>query len=313
MEWLANTCACGTAALGVPLFEVGDYNFQVVAERGHMLRCPACGSLYPDRFPSKESLSGAYARYYTGERSRSRVRSLLRAVLSLGRGAYLRRSTPLTASPVLDYGCGSGEFLAALRLAGHRGRLVGTDLLPAAASLATQFEWVELDEFDAQRTSYQWVTLGHVVEHLSEPETIVRRLAGVMADDGALWLATPNADSLLIARFGACARDLDFPRHRQVFSRPALERLLGRAGFDTPEFRASPRVNTLLNFGASARNLWRYDPRSKVVKAGAVVVALAVTLLHLALPRPVRARTAPELVVVARRAARSQRNDLRPD
>jgi hypothetical protein len=163
------------------------------------------------------------------------------------------------------------------------------------------FEWVALGDCDAGGRRYDWITLSHVIEHLPDPETVVRRLHACCRLQGALWISTPNAASLLIDIFKGHARDVDFPRHRQVFSRSALQRVLVEAGFQV-EFAPSPRVDALMNFATCARNL-RCDRSVGVVRKVTLLMGGFLRLaLHLLKPSSLRALDGPEIIVVARPA-----------
>jgi len=93
---------------------------------------------------------------------------------------------------------------------------------------------------------FDWVTLGHVIEHVADPDDLFKRLGAALAPGGALWIATPNAESFLIAAIGSLARDIDFPRHVHLFSMDGLTQRLATAGLRVCLLPA-PRLNALLN------------------------------------------------------------------
>ena len=151
---------------------------------------------------------------------------------------------------MLDFGCGDGAFLKQIERPGRA--LFGVDRFAPSRPSAGWRRLAE-DEIEAHGP-YDWITLGHVLEHLDDPATTLRRLGAHLRREGGLWIATPNADSFLISAAGASARDIDYPRHRQIFSRDGLERLAGRAGL-TIRFLPSPALNALLNAGQTLARL----------------------------------------------------------
>lgn len=299
MRLLANACACGSTAVSDRLFPTRDHNFGATEESAWVRRCPACGSLFPEVFPSADTVGEAYAVYYTQPRERRSLRRLLRAWIDGTRSDHLRRSVPVEAADVLDYGCGSGEYLRLLAQSGHKARLTGTDITRPQGTDDGVFEWVALGDCDAGGRRYDWITMSHVIEHLPDPEPVVRRLHACCHPQGGLWISTPNAGSLLIDIFQGHARDVDFPRHRQVFSRSALERMLQDAGFRV-EFAPSPRVDALMNFVTCARNLLRDRGVGTARKVGVILGGLLRLALHVLQPSSRRAADGHEIVVVAR-------------
>lgn len=298
MKWTGNNCSCGSRNKGMQAFDTRDYNFNTISEKCAVLRCLDCGSLYPERFPTMESLSGAYNNYYTTSRRRLGPRRLLRRLIDLTRWQYMLRWTPRYARSILDYGCGSGEFLSSLKDEGFDAGLYGTDLFKPAEAANANFEWLPLDRFDEVNRSYNWITMSHVIEHLASVEPVLIRIASVTSKGGSIWISTPNADSVLIECFKGYARDIDFPRHRQIYSKLALEEQLKRAGFSV-QFLSTPRINVILNFNSCAKNVWECEEISTQVKMRVIIVAGIRLALHLVLPQRLRSREAPELVLVA--------------
>jgi len=292
VAFVDNQCSCEAPAGATALFAVRDLNFAASPARGRMMRCPACGALFPDVFPAAEALPAAYGGYYTAAKGRGRPRAFRRA--------YLDRATPTGARRILDYGCGAGDYLARMAAARPNARLFGTDLVrPQAASLG--YAWIGPDQIEAAG-SFDWITLGHVIEHVPAPAELLARLARTLTPGGGLWIATPSAESFLFRAAGPWARDVDFPRHREIFSRRGLERLLADAGL-TATFVPAPRLNAILNTLSTARNiLGDRDLRwaRRILKAWATTLALA---CHLLKPKSRREPESPELIVLCRRPA----------
>ena len=100
---------------------------------------------------------------------------------------------------VLELGCYRGEFTARLIDAFAHVTVVeaAPDLVAAARArtgegpryLNARFEDVDLDEtFDA-------VFLTHTLEHLDQPQAVLRRIQGWLGAEGRLFLVVPNANA----------------------------------------------------------------------------------------------------------------------
>lgn len=262
-----------------------------------MRRCRACGSLFPSRFPDPASIGLAYSSYYTAPEKRGLVSRLKRALLDEMQGDVATRQVPRIAGRVLDFGCGSGEWLAKLHASNPHLNLSGTDITrPGEGPLS--FQWIEPSELASHKSGFDWITMSHVIEHLPDPRETLQTLAACLAPGGAIWIATPNADGYLFASLRGRARDADFPRHRQIFSAGSLAQILEDCGLDT-SFQMAPRINSLLNLqtGLAARSRMPQDI-DQPVNAGA---AIRDTLAHI-LSRPSsRRKDTPEHIVIARK------------
>jgi SAM-dependent methyltransferase len=275
-----------------------DYNGSTTSVVAAMLRCDACGSVFPDRFPADSDLPSAYEGYYTRHGEPAPRRPIWKRLLNGTRSDYLRRATPRRTRRLLDFGCGSGAFLTALAGAEPAIALFGSDAFRPMAE-CRGFQWVEPEELE-DVPPFDWITLAHVLEHVPDPERLLARLTGRLdGDSGGIWIATPNADSFLLAAAGRFARDLDFPRHRIVFSRFDLERLVSRCGL-LSEPLSPPRLNAALNALSTVGNILRDRSGGPAERALAIVSTILALIGHVVKPAQGRLRTSPELVMICR-------------
>lgn len=139
---------------------------------------------------------------------------------------FVRRLPIDTTASVLEIGCGTGAT-GALALANKRaGRYVGVELFPAAAEAARQV-LSEVHVANVEQMSFPWqpaefdaLILSEVLEHLSDPWTIVRRLAHHVRPGGLVLASSPNVSHWRVLRELARGR---FPLADQgVFDRTHL-------------------------------------------------------------------------------------------
>ncbi len=112
----------------------------------------------------------------------------------------LRAFRPLFSGPrVLELGCYEGEFTRRLSREFERVTVVeaASDLIETARAANApdvrfvhgRFESVSLDErFDA-------IFLTHTLEHLDDPQAVLRRIPSWLAEGGSLFLVVPNANA----------------------------------------------------------------------------------------------------------------------
>lgn len=292
-----NPCVCSGRTGDDVLFECADLNFGVVAETGQMLACRTCGSWRPDRFPTLETIGQAYQAYYTtadgGADDRPAGTGLRRALL----GDYPMRGLPADADSVLDFGCGSGAYLRTVLATRPEVRAYGTDVLKSDQFPTQGPVWIDPADLPTL-PPVAHVALGHVLEHLHDPITVLRDIAARLRPGGTIWIATPNARSVLLRGFTRWARDVDFPRHRLLFSAEQITHTLAEAGFVDVRITAAPRINALLNFRQCLRNLMHDPAISRAARMGQALAAA--TRFVSWLPLPARLRTAADSELIVR-------------
>ena len=292
-----NRCVCSNEWHHYKIFTAADSNFKQTKKKAIFYKCKKCCSLYPDIFPTLSTINLAYRNYYTFTSPKNKIKSLVSYFFNLSRKKYLYRNLPLFAKNVLDYGCGSGEFL--LKIKRPDLELFGTDTIEPLNK--TNFIWIPLEEFFNQiEVSYDWITMSHVLEHTHFPNAVITNLRNYLSPSGSIWISTPNANSILFDCFKGFARDADFPRHRIIFSQYALKNILENCGYHT-EFLTPPRINFILNFISCSKNLLSSSETPFIIKFNLILKALFKASLHLILPASYRLKKSPELIVIAKK------------
>ncbi len=155
-------------------------------------------------------------------------------------------------TPVLDMGCGPGNFLYLLDQLGYTD-LTGVDLSPEQIALAKQ--WCpkatiilgDVREVLAEHSEYYGLITGFdIIEHFSKDEILsfLELVSGALRPGARLIIQTPNAESPWM---GAVAYgDLS---HEWFFTPSGLEHTLRLAGFAGFEARESgPYIHGIKSF-----------------------------------------------------------------
>ena len=168
---------------------------------------------------------------------------------------------PRPIGSVLDVGCGSGGVGAGLRDAGAT-RLTGIELVPAQAELArAHYDEVVAapveDALEQLEGPFDTVLCLDVLEHLVDPERVMRDLRGIAASGARLQVSLPNArhvslmkDLVLKGTFGYTDWGHRDRTHLRWFTRRDIVEAMERAGWAVqrishPELRRSRRLDRI--------------------------------------------------------------------
>ena len=212
--------------------------------------CLSCG--LGSTIPPPRDLGRYYGAEYYGKRHGPTAWWCTRRRL-----AMLRRAMQGRRGRLLDVGCGEGTFLLAAKRAGWQ--VAGTEIHVVPARAAGLEVWESLG--DAQG-SFDCVTMWHSLEHMASPADALAAARERMLPGGVLLAAVPDARGWQARLFRDKWFHLDVPRHLHHFSMPALERIVGRAGFTVErqwrvefEYDVFGWVQSALNALGPGRNL----------------------------------------------------------
>jgi 2-polyprenyl-3-methyl-5-hydroxy-6-metoxy-1,4-benzoquinol methylase len=199
-----------------------------------LVRCRECDLVYVGRLPSATELSEYYAAYPAN--------AGISALTALRFGELLDRLESFRGTGrLLDVGCGDGHFLVAARERGwttygseygqgprERAQQRGLDVRPAPFAAAPD----EVGSFDV-------VTSVEVIEHVTDPRDEVARMSTLLRPGGALYLTTPNFNSLTRRITGPNWRVIEYPEHLNLFTPRTLDRLLTAVDLSKRELRTT--------------------------------------------------------------------------
>lgn len=138
----------------------------------------------------------------------------------------------LPSKSVLDFGCGAGGFLQrALSLTQVvTGIELETRVQEYWASQLTILPNLETAESASKR--YEIITAFHVIEHLPDPRSILKRLSALLKAGGRIIAEVPSAQDALLTLYDCDAfqRFTYWSQHLFLFTASTLEQLAKQAG-----------------------------------------------------------------------------------
>jgi 2-polyprenyl-3-methyl-5-hydroxy-6-metoxy-1,4-benzoquinol methylase len=161
---------------------------------------------------------------------------------------------------ILDVGGGGGYFL---RLAARLGAVVeGVEPNPigadrARASGLTIFTGTVEDYARMnQGRTFDLITANHVLEHTPTPVATLEAMKQLLARQGIIWIAVPNADCYFYRKLKGTWYNADLPRHLMQFTPTSLQKAGERAGLVTDAMETSSFSPSV---GHSIRQILRYQ------------------------------------------------------
>lgn len=223
------------------------------------LVCESCGLWWVHPPPDPDTLASYYDADYYGE-DENKFSPRIERWIDRHRRRRARWLAGLTGGRngrILDIGCGSGRFLGMMAEMGFE--IYGMELPGPAAERASRVAGLHLhrgrlEDWPGPEASLDAVTLWHVLEHMTDPESVLTRCRRLLKDGGVLALEVPNGSSWQARWFQTRWFHLDPPRHLFQFTPEALTRLLDRAGFAEVRWRALQGEMGLFGFLQSLLN-----------------------------------------------------------
>jgi SAM-dependent methyltransferase len=281
--------------------------------------CVGCGLVFVNPTPSAAELAATYSP--EGDWGLPRVDEPPPAALVPGKkprvGSWVRLfdairpefnvTHPPPGARVLDFGCGRGSFLDALKTCGWQ--TYGIE--PAVDGAFPRHQRLTVVPSSA---AFDLVIAHHVLEHVTDPLSLLRQFALAVRPGGYLFVAVPRLDTL------PTHRDYKYMLNRvhvTAYTSTCMQELLARAGWELVEppadevklsggRRTTARLRVLARRvqGEVARSsrpleparaaLRAYfrdaDPRQRMERLGAIRLAARLTEPH----RGRRRRVAPD-------------------
>lgn len=211
-------------------------------------RCHGCGTVYARRYADPDAIyvDGYYraAKGFGIDISHPRFQAYLREV-NAQRAARLEQTVGGLRT-VLDVGCGTGDFLTALRERGWR--VAGVDPIQTAAELARErgldVRTATLEDSGIPMGAWDVVTAVHVLEHVPDALGFLRTLARWARPGGHVVVESPNWASRLRREHGPRWVHLRPMEHLVHWTPDTVAATFRRAGLEpvavrTPTWRSA--------------------------------------------------------------------------
>lgn len=158
---------------------------------------------------------------------------------SLNKKLKLINSFSLNEKNLLDVGCGTGDFLEIAKVNGWA--VFGIEPNDQARSIANKktgkaiFNVDQLSKFNV--SSFDVITLWHVLEHLPNLHEQIRVLKNLLKPDGVIVIAVPNHKSYDAQFYKEYWAAYDAPRHLWHFNKSSISKLFDEVSMEVVKIK----------------------------------------------------------------------------
>ena len=205
-------------------------DYSVSGESFAIVECDKCGFNFTNPRPSPEEIGSFYeSQNYISHKDKSH--SIFDIVYRIVRRFTISSKVRLiegldTKKTILDYGCGTGEFLKAFKL--RDWEISGIEPNPGARTIAeknTDHTIYEKAEDLPANQQYHIITLWHVLEHIHDLQETIKMLKERVKKKGFIIIALPNNKSWDLEYYKEFWAAYDVPRHLYHFNPETLKKL----------------------------------------------------------------------------------------
>ncbi len=205
----------------------------------NIVQCTNCSFAITNPRPDKSEIGEYYkSQSYISHTGGSN--SLIDRIYLLARSRSLKRKRKLIEKysnklSLLDYGCGTGEFLNECIKQGWIGN--GIEPSKEARSKAEELNKKPIysDISQVIENQFNTITLWHVLEHVHELNLTLEKLTQSLAVNGTVFIAVPNPTSWDANKYGKNWAAYDVPRHLWHFSKKNMTQLLSNHSLTVKE------------------------------------------------------------------------------
>ncbi len=240
-----------------PFYQVSNRFNQ--KESFNLVKCPNCNFVYLSPRPTADAIGTYYEveEYQPHQTDARSAADVLYQRVRIWNNRYKRKTIEKYKKngSILDYGCGTGEFLLEMNVSGWE--TYGYEPLTKVANIARNHGLNILKSLQNYQGGADIITLWHVLEHIHDARGIIKTLQQIMAPEAYLIIAVPNYQSFDAKIFKQNWVAFDAPRHLYHFTPETMTLFLESMNFQIVSYKTlyfDPWYNSLLSAKIAAQN-----------------------------------------------------------
>ncbi|MDI1282425.1 class I SAM-dependent methyltransferase [Brevundimonas sp.] len=219
-----------------PLCAAASFRRLPAFVRDHIVRCEACGFNFSERIPTAEEYEAVYGEGYDYAAEDARQTEVNRA----NERAVANRLAPyLKLGRVVDVAAGAGRLLLQLGELGfepHATEFNEERLRYLRSKGIKAHEGGLFPDLPAE--SFDVVIFTEVIEHINNPIPVLANIANLLRPGGALYVTTPNFDSLERRLLGQDWGMILFPEHITYWTPRHIDQAMKNVGLSRASLKA---------------------------------------------------------------------------
>ena len=150
--------------------------------------------------------------------------------IAINRKLKLINSVSNNGKQLLDFGCGTGDFLEIVQKNGWNvSGIEPNEKARSISNIKTNDSVFDANHFfNLKENSFDVITLWHVLEHLPDLDAHIIQFKKLLQPDGTLIIAVPNFKSYDANHYKEFWAAYDTPRHLWHFSKTAISKLMSK-------------------------------------------------------------------------------------
>lgn len=208
--------------------EVKDHS--VSGEKFFLCQCSNCKLIFTNPRPTIESIGKYYeSEEYVSHQNKSN--NLTNKIYKFVRQITIRKKVELInllhpiKGKLLDFGCGTGYFIAAAKKNKWKVRGIEPNITAKNIALSKGLKISESLKDLNKNKKFDVITLFHVLEHIHDLRKSTKKIVDILNENGTLIIAVPNFNCYDSKSYGSDWAALDVPRHLYHFNKISIQKL----------------------------------------------------------------------------------------
>lgn len=209
------------------------------------IKCNNCNNLYTYAFPKEYINTSDEVKVISPELGKENEISKHADYLYIWSAILNKIANHTSGKNILEVGIGNGEFIAVALEMGYN--IESIEIVKEVCQKIANILNVEINccdflKFETDK-KYSIITMGDVIEHVTNPTAALNKVYSMLEDDGILWISTPNYESSFSRLKKFTDAMWNEPTHITYFNYTTFAQLLSNCGFEILEYLTSNRWN----------------------------------------------------------------------